>query len=1034
MLPQTDNRPIRILVRRILLLVATAYVATLYYVWQENLRNTEATLTHINGTLVNSMHTALAGHELLLRAFGQELIQHGALSEPENGRELIERMTTINSGMAGFGLANAEGQLLLVSGTQPGDKLPNLAKGIKTRDSFNELVSSPNLRVGRPYFFNKFKQWVVPIRTPIFDDNEKLIAVMVAGYNINGSGVDWYKAKLPDGVQVAVARDDGYLIYSNPLIDNGNENYLHETFGQPLSSVTQKQIREFKKQAAFGRLQTPRLDNENQFVAYHYCKKHNLHFGTILSTSKVITDWLKHIAAPTVIFIIFLLIGNWAFRHATRRQDKSNKEITELNAWKDAVLDGADYAIISTDTDGTIVSFNRTAQQLLGYKAEEVIGKCTPLRFHDGREIQQYASILSQETGKHIEPSFDVLTSNVSRELPENREWTYIRKDGTPVPVHISISSILNEKLETAGFLSIASDLTDRKAMQDNLRESEKRYRTLFDSAGDAIMLLNDGLFIDCNPAALKLFGCQRRGIIGRSPQELSPEFQPNGQPSSTEVYKHLQAVFNGEPQTFDWQHIRVDGTTFDAEINLSSFYVMEQPRVLAVVRDATERKEFEVKLAYQAKHDSLTGLPNRISLHEAFEEFTNKANSDNKHTALMLLDLDRFKEVNDTLGHHAGDEVLAQIGPRLKRVHSNTDTFFTRLGGDEFAILVRFNGDFEGQPTDLKELAGKYVATLCEPFQVGTFKVTVGASVGIACYPEHGRDSHELLRAADVAMYQAKKLSLGIMFYERTYDDYSTQRLALGGEFLHAIQNKQLILHYQPKIDIATGRVISLESLIRWQHPIRGLLYPDAFIDLIEMSELIHPFTREVIELAVADRKKLKQGGFNQSVAINLSARNLLDDSCTQTFKSALQSNNISANEVEIELTESALMQEPETSYITLNKFNEMGIAIAIDDFGTGYSSLSYLRKLPVSFIKIDRSFVIDMLEDPQDAAIVRSTIALAQSLDLKVIAEGVEKLETLEMLREMKCDMAQGYGICRPQALGEIMAWMEERKESFK
>jgi EAL domain-containing protein (putative c-di-GMP-specific phosphodiesterase class I) len=323
-------------------------------------------------------------------------------------------------------------------------------------------------------------------------------------------------------------------------------------------------------------------------------------------------------------------------------------------------------------------------------------------------------------------------------------------------------------------------------------------------------------------------------------------------------------------------------------------------------------------------------------------------------------------------------------------------------------------------------ELVDKLIEALRTPFPIGGIEARVGVSVGVAGYPEHGGDSHALLRAADVAMYQAKKMGLGMLVYDRAFDNYSEDRLALANELTHAIQDGQLRLHYQPKIDLAGGATVGFEALVRWQHPRRGLLYPGDFISLVEMSEIIHPFTQAIVDLAVADKRHLRDLGFRQPVAINLSARNLLDARCYSNLEAALKRHQLSASEIDLELTETAFMHDPDGATELMKRFAEMGTHVAIDDFGTGYSSLIYLRRLPIQALKIDQSFVTHMRENEQDRAIVRSTIALAHNLKLTAIAEGVEDAETLALLREMGCDQAQGYGLCRPQPLDRLIDWL--------
>lgn len=703
-------------------------------------------------------------------------------------------------------------------------------------------------------------------------------------------------------------------------------------------------------------------------------------------------------------------------------------EVQKLSAWQRAVLDSADYCIISTDTRGVIATFNRSAEDMLGYTAKEMIGRETPEIIHNPEEVQEYAEILSEEFGKPVEPGFEVFVAKARSGIVDEREWHYIHKNGSTIPVFLSVTALRSSGQEIIGFLGIAYDLRERKAMLANLQDTETRYSTLFNDSGDAICLIDsEARFVECNPAALTMFACSRDDIVGSTVQKFSPDKQSDGTRSSETFFNKIEAAFTGKYQFFDWKHIRFDGAPFDAEISLSAVKINNIAYIQAIVRDVTERKRFEEQLSFQARHDSLTGLLNRTALHETFPTHVDNAKTTGGYVVMVLLDLNRFKEINDTLGHHIGDLILAQMGPRLQNFDIDPTATIVRLGGDEFAFLTSTTRSIG----EIKAAAEELLETVRIPFEVSGFNVSIGASAGIACYPEHGEDSHQLLRAADVAMYEAKNHSLGIKVYDPVIDEYSTQRLKFGSDLSNAVSDHQLVLHYQPKVNIRTGDISGFEALVRWQHPEDGLLDPDSFIDLVEMGEAIHPFTRTVMALAADDKKRLQAIGFRQPIAINLSTRNLIDDKCFKTLEAALAGNNLSTTEIQLELTESAFMQDPESAIALLNKFSRIGVKIAIDDFGTGYSSLSYLRRLPVDALKIDRSFVINMLSNTQDASIVRSTIALAHGLDLKVIAEGVENEATFELLRKMDCDEAQGYGICRPLPLDDMVAWLTEHQK---
>ena len=416
--------------------------------------------------------------------------------------------------------------------------------------------------------------------------------------------------------------------------------------------------------------------------------------------------------------------------------------------------------------------------------------------------------------------------------------------------------------------------------------------------------------------------------------------------------------------------------------------------------------------LDYLAHHDSLTGLPNRMFLHREFEQGIASRHAASPGAALLLLDLDRFKDINDTLGHHIGDLLLQQIGPRLKAELGDESNMLCRLGGDEFALLLPGESD----PARVREIAQKLLTALRKPFPIGATRLLMEASMGIAFYPGDGGDSNALLRAADVAMYEAKRKGGGIAVYNRMLDQNSPERLGMISDLNQAIRLRELCLHYQPKLDLKTGGHAGFEALVRWQHPRLGLLYPDSFLHLAELSEAIHPMTDLILDLAVRQLRQWQDAGLSTSISVNLSARNLIDDRCLQTIDRLLTEFQIKPGSLDVEITETALMHDPEQVAERLDRIAALGVSISIDDYGTGYSSLGYLHRLPINALKIDRMFVTNMRSGEREAIIVRSTVALAHSLGLIVVAEGVEDGDTQTLLQDMGCDQAQGFHLSRP------------------
>jgi diguanylate cyclase (GGDEF)-like protein len=440
------------------------------------------------------------------------------------------------------------------------------------------------------------------------------------------------------------------------------------------------------------------------------------------------------------------------------------------------------------------------------------------------------------------------------------------------------------------------------------------------------------------------------------------------------------------------------------------------------------EHRQAEETIRYLAYYDSLTGLPNRASLLDRLRQAISDSQRDKKSVALLLMDLDHFKEVNDTLGHHRGDRLLQEVGSRLQTALRPSDVV-ARLGGDEFVVMLPLSGS-----GDAVLVAQKVMTALEPPFIIEGLPVAVEASIGIAIYPDHGPTPDDLMQRADVAMYAAKQSGSGSIIYDAKLDQHSPRRLALMGELRQAIEQNQLLLHYQPKIDLKTRRIIGVEALARWKHPAHGFIPPDEFIPPAERTGLIKPLTLWIFNKAQRQCLASRREGNQLTMSVNLSARNLLDPHLPEQLGKLLQTSSGVSEGLELEITESAIMADPGRALESITRLRALGIRFSIDDFGIGYSSLAYLKKLPVDSIKIDKSFVINMAGNQNDAVIVRSTIDLAHNLGLKVIAEGVENKDLWDRLSALGCDEAQGYYMARPMPAEDLTRWLDESPWGLK
>ncbi|MBT9613899.1 MAG: EAL domain-containing protein [Burkholderiales bacterium] len=439
-----------------------------------------------------------------------------------------------------------------------------------------------------------------------------------------------------------------------------------------------------------------------------------------------------------------------------------------------------------------------------------------------------------------------------------------------------------------------------------------------------------------------------------------------------------------------------------------------------------TQTTILEQQAMRSATYDALTELPNRILLRDRLEQAIQLASKKNRRLAVMIMDLDRFKEINNTLGHYNGDRLLKQVATRLQSVIPKPGSV-ARLGGDEFAILLPRISEVK----EVGSIVSKIHKALQAPFMLDTIKFDIQASVGAALFPEHGNDADTLLQRADVAMYVAKKDHSGFVVYSSKHDEHSPHRLTLMGELRHAIENDHLVLHFQPKVNVKSNTVEGVEALVRWQHERHGLMPPDEFIPLAERTGLIKPLTIWVLRESLKQCAAWRLAGLNLCVAVNLSAQGLMDMELPDTVAGLLASNEVPADRLILEITESSIMMDKDRALRILTRLADMGVRLSIDDFGTGYSSLAYLSKMPVKEIKIDKSFVMGMENNKSNSVIVHATIELGHNLGLEVVGEGVENAEVLAILNRLNCDSVQGYHLLRPMAGPAFDDWMQKAKE---
>jgi diguanylate cyclase (GGDEF)-like protein/PAS domain S-box-containing protein len=559
----------------------------------------------------------------------------------------------------------------------------------------------------------------------------------------------------------------------------------------------------------------------------------------------------------------------------------------------------------------------------------------------------------------------------------------------------------------------------DRKTSE--IEKQKDTFKTLFEKASDGILIMGKKSLIECNEQAVSIFGYASREVLLRTPPDnMSPMYQADGMLSSEKIKEMVLLAQKNKGHQFEWINLRANGDVFFSEVTLTPIVLNGEDVLHIVIRDISEKKKAEKKLIeqknilhYQAHHDALTGLPNRTLFNDRLEHGVEICRRQNTMLALLFIDLDHFKQINDTLGHHVGDRVLKVVAERLKAKLRKEDTL-ARLGGDEFTIIIEDLDHIQ----EIQQLAEKIQKVMAQPIHVDGHTLYITCSIGISIFPQDDIEPENLIKYADAAMYRAKEEGRNnYQFYSKEMTTLAFQRLIMESSLRQALEHDEFELYYQPQYNGATGELTGVEALIRWNHPEMGLLYPDKFIPLAEESDLIVEIDRWVMRTAMMQFAYWYEQGFSPGrLGLNLSMRQLNSTDFIAALEKCLDTTMFRSEWLELEVTESQVMKRPEESIEKLNSIHEMGISIAIDDFGTGYSSLAYLKRLPVSRLKIDQSFVRDIPENKEDVGIVKAIIALSKSLDIGIIAEGVETQEQKLFLLVHGCQEMQGYYYSKP------------------
>lgn len=652
----------------------------------------------------------------------------------------------------------------------------------------------------------------------------------------------------------------------------------------------------------------------------------------------------------------------------------------------------------------SIIFANHGFTLLTGYDFEEVIGR--NCRFLQGEKT-------NPEAVKKLRIAIEKQQS-VTVEI-----WNY-RKDGTGFWNEVKINPVFDEERTLIYFIGLQTDITERKKVEQVIEESEQRYKSLFDNNPDAVYAFDlEGKFTSANAACEKVSGYTVEELLQLNFQDLViPD-------KLEEKQLRFEMARNGEAQEYEIMIRHKEGHV--VELHVSTIPILIQKEIVGlfgIAKDITERKKSERTIVHLAYHDALTLLPNRAFFKEKMTEALNLNEANKEYIAVLFLDIDHFKFINDTLGHIVGDELLKTIAMRLKGCVREGDTI-SRLGGDEFTILLPQIKDFNAVNT----VANRIIEAFKTPVEFNHQLFHLTTSIGIAISPNHGTDVDSLMRNADMAMYSVKENGKNhYRYYDETMNFIMTKRVTMEAELRKAIEHEEFVLFYQPQVKAHTSAITGAEVLIRWIHPTKGVISPADFIPVAEETGLIIPIDEWVLRSACTQFRKWQLEGYMpMKLSVNISSQQLQMKSFVQRVKDIVAETEMDARCLDIEITERTMLNHVETTIATLIELKAMGISISIDDFGTGYSSLSYLRRFPVDVIKIDRSFIQSMeAEGSENEPVVQAIIAMAHSLKLRVIAEGVESKVQERLLHKHQCDEMQGFLYSRPVPSEEFTRYL--------
>jgi diguanylate cyclase (GGDEF)-like protein/PAS domain S-box-containing protein len=788
--------------------------------------------------------------------------------------------------------------------------------------------------------------------------------------------------------------------------------------------------REFQQLLAAGRSSgtftaRPPVDNVQRMYSFRKSSNYPLFINVGLATEDYLADWRSERVKMSAAVGLFCLFTLFAMRRISRDLKHRNDAVLALVSHEGKFRTFADYTHnweFWLDPDGSFIHASPSCKRITGHEAGEFYDDPGLLtRIIHPQDLDAYTLFQRYVlTSTATEPlDFRICHAEGSERWLELVCHPIVNESGTFLGIRGSIRDISKRKLAEQRLSELDAE---RLLAEEELRNGEATLRSITSSTRDAIVMIDErGKISFWNEAAEQMFGWKNADAVGNDIHLLLIPESYRG--AFLEGMKHFTVTGAGPAigTILDLPALCRDSTELPVEVSLSAVKLKGRWHGVGIIRDVTERKRIEAEIEHMAYHDSLTGLPNRLLLNDRLNQAIAHAGRSGHMTAVLIFDLDNFKSVNDTLGHPAGDRLLKKVVDRIGKQLRKSDTI-ARMGGDEFIVVL----SEILVPEDAAHTARNFLAVFSEPFEIDQQEIYTSASVGISLYPIDGETTETLLKNADIAMYHAKKHGRNSFhYYTEEINRRTEERLLLENELRHAVARSEFILHYQPWIDLGTGVIGGVEALIRWVHPQRGLIAPGRFIPIAEETGLIVPIGEWVVKSACQYLRGLHRAGFNWlTMSVNVSGKQLRSPNLIGLIGFVLAESDVAPGFLEVELTESSVMENVEDSRHYMEALKMIGVRLALDDFGTGYSSLSHLKRFPLDRLKIDRSFVRDCPANVDDVAIARAIIALARTLNLQVTAEGVETLEQADFLIREGCNAIQGNIVARPIPGSNLMS----------